>query len=536
MFTLELATTNSSLDGSEPWTPVRSLAWLIVVGFIYGFIILFTVVGNAFIIAAYVVDIKIRSRASSMLIVNLAIADFGIGITFIFNFVFLVYDAWPLGEIPCKLWIVLDYTCSYMSVIAIMLISLDRYWMVKKKLEYRSFQTKRRILITAVICWIAVITFYTITAFGYGALTNTNHVDFTDDCEMEYLYSIPFSAVMIFVEFVIPLICIVYLNIVVYTNVRMRSGGLVRSKPKKGPNGISKSSENLEKSFGTDTASGLAFMSRSGNSGLNVPVVTLSYAATYEERALSSFDVNGSDKDTSNTLSNEKDTSTLYNASISEVSDGGIDCSFESEQHNAFTNAGFQISNEQNETETGNANNNGNQKLPTTKHSPLKVRHNAKRSNETQLTSTSYLSASDMTLDSVSDVSTDGDRTGRRHKEKRKKKSLEIRRQRRAAILLFVLVIAFAICWLPYQIATIIMTVVGDEAVPELIAEIVANLLWCNSTINPLLYAVITTSYRRNFLKFLGLSNVARLQKKCAKSSNEPTERNITGDPLTSNS
>ena len=539
IFLLDITTSNSSLEDSWSLTPVKSISWIFFVGFIYGVIILLTTVGNAFVIAAYVVDIKIRSRASNMLIVNLAISDFGIGITLVFNFVFLVYDAWPLGEIPCKLWIVLDYTCSYMSVISIMLISLDRYWMVKKKLEYRSFQTKRRVLITVVICWIAVFTFYTITAFGYGAFTSTNYVDFSNDCEMEYLYSVPFSTVMIFVEFIIPFIVIVYLNMVVYSNVRMRSNGLVRSKPNKGLNVISKSLENLEKYEGRDASDEWVYVSNLGDSPSNIPVVTLSYPSTCKELGPSA-DINGSDhKDTSDAPNSVIDTTPRYDNSKSEteVDDGKI--SFESEQENGYMNAGFKIPNE---TESCNDSNNENQ-TPTRKlNSPLSARAsaednasvNAMRTNKTQLNTANYLSASVMTLISVS-VSFDGG-TMARSKDKLKKMFHEFRRQRRAAILLFVLVIAFAICWLPYQITTIIMTVVGDEAVPELIAEIVTNLLWFNSTINPFLYAVIAASYRRNFLKFLGLANVSWLQKKGGKSSSDPPEQNHRNDHIASDS
>lgn len=519
----DMTSSNSSVvddyeddDGLFP----HSLAWNIAVGIVYCLIIIITLIGNAFVMAAYKVDERIRARPSSLLILNLSISDFFVGITLIFNFVFILYDEWPLGEIPCKLWTVLDYTCSYMSVITITLISLDRYWMVKKKLGYRKYQTKKRILITLAICWSVVISFYTITAFGYGAMTKTNYVDFSDDCEMEYLYSVPFSAVMIVVEFAVPFCIIIYLNVVVFMNIRMRTGGLVRTKPDKGSNTTSIPSTDAGKSIGTDSASGLAFSSNPLYTKKPVPIVTISYM-TKDDVVTPNGDSESTDEKPSKAY--EVDDS----FEESKASDEGIvtEGANTASNSNGFSNPSVDLNDVDIKTESRtevelnseNANNNANHVVDGSTVGRLKVQEKTR-----PLSGASLNSASSDGLSTLS----------RAKKEQAKKNNRESKRQRRAAIVLFTLVIAFAICWLPYQITTIIITIMGDGSVHYNIEEVMTNLLWCNSTINPFLYALVTVSFRRNFLRFLGLSRVTC----CKRKTGETQDRPNTSDPTECNS
>ncbi|XP_030846069.1 D(2) dopamine receptor B-like [Strongylocentrotus purpuratus] len=89
--------------------------------------------------------------------------------------------------------------------------------------------------------------------------------------------------------------------------------------------------------------------------------------------------------------------------------------------------------------------------------------------------------------------------TAEAHKSKR-----EYARHLRAAIVLAVLVTVFIACWLPYQIVNVI-NAICDECVSDLVWEIVNNILWCNSFVNPFLYAATNVHFRRNFIILLGL-------------------------------
>ncbi|CAF3938284.1 unnamed protein product [Rotaria magnacalcarata] len=76
---------------------------------------------------------------------------------------------------------------------------------------------------------------------------------------------------------------------------------------------------------------------------------------------------------------------------------------------------------------------------------------------------------------------------------------LRIKRDRKAARSLFILVIVFLIFLFPYVICAIITT--AGFKISETIFEISFWLLWMNSTCNPFLYPFIQIKYRRAYVK-----------------------------------
>ena len=43
---------------------------------------------------------------------------------------------WPLGEVLCKSWLMLDYSLCYASMLSIFVICIDRFWSVSKPAHY----------------------------------------------------------------------------------------------------------------------------------------------------------------------------------------------------------------------------------------------------------------------------------------------------------------------------------------------------------------------------------------------------------------
>ncbi|XP_030846377.1 muscarinic acetylcholine receptor M3-like [Strongylocentrotus purpuratus] len=141
-----------------------SIAWLITVPLVVGSITIVTVIGNALVMVAYNKDKRIHGRVASLLILNLAISDFIIGLVVLsINLAWITWNEWLggefwlLGEVFCKLWLVIDNTASMLSVFTIILISLDRYWLLTKKMHYQSFQTRKRVLVTISLLGLAVL-------------------------------------------------------------------------------------------------------------------------------------------------------------------------------------------------------------------------------------------------------------------------------------------------------------------------------------------------------------------------------------------
>ena len=332
---MALSFSNSSMGDDDVHAEDPSLVWLVFVPVVVGLIIVITVVGNAMVIVAYWIDSCIHDRAANLLILNLAISDFIVGLVVLsINLSWISWnewlggDYWLLGETFCKIWLVVDYTACMMSVLMIILISLDRYWLLTMKLGYFRFQTKRRLSVTISVLWIVVTTVYSVVAFGWTALTGEAEVDFTEECEMDMTYNVYATFVQLILEFVFPLSLISILNIIVYHKIKLRAQGRVEWR--------------------TDGPAQLA-------------------TAQNQERMR------------------------------------------------------------------------------------------------------------------------------------------EYARHRRAAVVLAVLVSVFILCWLPYQIISVVSALCGDQCVSYTAWEVVNNLLWCNSTINPFLYAATNVHFRRNFVNFLRL-------------------------------
>ena len=71
-------------------------------------------------------------------------------------------------------------------------------------------------------------------------------------------------------------------------------------------------------------------------------------------------------------------------------------------------------------------------------------------------------------------------------------------RNRRAARSLFILVLVFALCWMPYEVLALIVAVC-PTCVDPLLFEVSFWLLWANSTINPILYPLLHRRFREAF-------------------------------------
>lgn len=76
-------------------------------------------------------------------------------------------------------------------------------------------------------------------------------------------------------------------------------------------------------------------------------------------------------------------------------------------------------------------------------------------------------------------------------------------RDKRVAKSLAVIVCVFGFCWAPYTLLMIIRAACHGHCVPYSLYEISFWLLWVNSAINPVLYPLCHTSFRKAFIKLL---------------------------------
>ncbi|BFZ17324.1 hypothetical protein BsWGS_20363 [Bradybaena similaris] len=91
----------------------------------------------------------------------------------------------------------------------------------------------------------------------------------------------------------------------------------------------------------------------------------------------------------------------------------------------------------------------------------------------------------------------------------RNQSSETMRAKKRVTRMVVIVVIIFALCWLPIQICLFLQHIIGMEVdVTMASATIVANCLaYMNSCVNPILYAFLSGNFRRSFRRFLCCSD-----------------------------
>ncbi|XP_039747013.1 5-hydroxytryptamine receptor [Pararge aegeria] len=141
---------NSSAPFDSPAALIRAAAKAVLLGLL----ILATVIGNVFVIAAILLERHLRS-AANQLILSLAVADLLVAcLVMPLGAVYEVAQRWTLGPELCDMWTSGDVLCCTASILHLVAIALDRYWAVTN-IDYIHARTARRVGYMIVCVWIA---------------------------------------------------------------------------------------------------------------------------------------------------------------------------------------------------------------------------------------------------------------------------------------------------------------------------------------------------------------------------------------------
>lgn len=192
---------------------------------------LVTIIGNVLVITAFIIDKNLR-KYSNYFILNLSIADLLIGLLIPPYAPFMLYNYnWMLGSFLCTVWLVLDYVVGSASVLCIVVISLDRYWMVSRGLKYLSNQKISHAIFIMLTVWtIAFMNYAPAIIFWELISPNSNKTISETECQVGFHDNLGYLTATACVEFFLPFISICSLNLAVYLNIRKRSKGLIRTK------------------------------------------------------------------------------------------------------------------------------------------------------------------------------------------------------------------------------------------------------------------------------------------------------------------
>ena len=163
----------ATADGQriEPVLSPYSTAHLLTTSIILGTMILATIIGNVFVIAAIVLE-KNLHNVGNYLIVSLSVADLMVAaLVMPLAAVNEISTQWFLGPEICDMWISFDVLCCTSSILHLVAIAMDRYWAVTR-VDYIHNRSARRILIMIALSWLIGVSISIPPLFGWKGETN----------------------------------------------------------------------------------------------------------------------------------------------------------------------------------------------------------------------------------------------------------------------------------------------------------------------------------------------------------------------------
>ncbi|XP_067206411.1 5-hydroxytryptamine receptor 1 isoform X3 [Linepithema humile] len=133
---------------------MRRLKPAIALALVLSSIIIGTVIGNILVCVAVFLVRKLR-KPCNYLLVSLAVSDLCVALLVMpMALLYQISGNWSFGPIMCDLWVSFDVLSCTASILNLCMISVDRYWAITKPLKYGVKRTPRRMIIYVSLVWI----------------------------------------------------------------------------------------------------------------------------------------------------------------------------------------------------------------------------------------------------------------------------------------------------------------------------------------------------------------------------------------------
>jgi len=361
--------------------------------------------------------------------------------------------SWTLGHGVCDLWITSDVFCCTASILNIVVIALDRYWLITRNVRYtHSTLLPRRTVCIALLAgaWLASALIASAPLLGWRAGTERED---PNACliSQDYAYTI-FSTFGAF-WFPLSVILIVYAKIFMFARRRATRRAAAKSPV----------------TIGTSTVA-----ARPTNAA-NVSNCTagrrrLSTLATRSDNADSSAAI-AMTKTSCNLLQLPQVNFAVENSSITPQTEASV---------YGATNAEISDLNETTRYSSGS---------PQTTGADAASMYAANNAEISDVGETRYMQ------DSGAPTSAGADANSR--------KCRRAKRMRRSARTLGLIIGGFVVCWLPFFVVATTMPFCPSCHVPASVSSVVLWLGYSNSLLNPAIYAIWDRSFRRAFRRLL---------------------------------
>ncbi|KAK6467207.1 histamine H1 receptor-like [Huso huso] len=178
----------------------------VLMGLLLGCLCIITVLMNTLVLYAVKRERALHTVAN-MYITSLASADLLIGsIVMPLSLAYLLDQEWKMGQAACKFWLSIDYIASTASIFSLFVLCLDRYRSVRQPLAYIRLRTKARAGWLIALAWLLSAS-WLVPILGWPQSAGTAETDTVVtqlQCDTEFRHSGWFKLLAAFLNFYLP--------------------------------------------------------------------------------------------------------------------------------------------------------------------------------------------------------------------------------------------------------------------------------------------------------------------------------------------
>ncbi|XP_013115394.2 5-hydroxytryptamine receptor 2B isoform X2 [Stomoxys calcitrans] len=455
---------NASLGLPLP-EDVVVLLKMITMSVVLGLMILIT------IIAAIILERNLQNVAN-YLVVSLAVADLFVAcLVMPLGAVYEISEGWILGPELCDIWTSCDVLCCTASILHLVAIATDRYWTVTD-IDYHNLRTPRRIFCMIFTVWFFAVIVSLAPQFGWK---DPEYMERIEQQKCMVSQDVIYQIFATCCSFYVPLLMILVLYWKIYKIARKR---------------IQRRTKRLHYSQSTTKD-------------------VVDYQDKVKKRRIKicfSKDIS-SDKGFSSSAGDNYASGS--NANIREETE------FSTSNIEDKSHAGTELTNVSDEMTTTNAD----ERIPL----PLEISTVSQQVAATTSTFQQHVTAIVLTSASPRLMSCPNSKqqqqnflgTNPHQKLAKRRQQIEAKRERKAAQTLAIITGAFVVCWLPFFVMALTLSLCKNCEIHAAVASLFLWLGYFNSTLNPIIYTIFNPEFRRAFQRLLfGKNYVAQRCKR----------------------
>ncbi|XP_067651915.1 tyramine receptor Ser-2-like [Haliotis asinina] len=189
-----------------------------------------TLMANGTVLLMFILT-RVLRKCKNIYIASLAMADFLIGCTMPIAMLQDLNPNWALVGCACKLSLTFRHSLLYVSLLSILLISIDRWWSIHYPFSYRVRQSRRLALGIVCLCWFLSLAIHIppIVLWDLIADIDTNSTSSTSyTCDVPYRRHFAFTLTASAVEYLVPVMVLWGLNCSIYFKISRRKSMKIR--------------------------------------------------------------------------------------------------------------------------------------------------------------------------------------------------------------------------------------------------------------------------------------------------------------------